>query len=487
MCDTKHYSLYPFAIADKGAGGLPSVFLKEARLGKNLTLFTTDSEDFNIGDTVVKSVHIEDFVMEDLSRYWYGIGCWQWLHPDAHIDLSGDFEANRLMLQLDENTPEVTYHTMAEFCNKNEFKPELDFLFNSRFDNLLASVEPGSILNWQDYFFATSIINHSQKLRELDVYQTFHLHTSLPSSLINSTFGQNLLKAMSCVDTVYLHTDEYIERAKKQMKALNLNLPIMQRFDLGIDEEALDKDVGLVKSSNEQLIKIIGHMASNQEKDLVLEILSTQNIIPHRFISVDRIDPSKGNITVIKAVLRFLEKQLKLGVSLEKMNDKYRFYFIQPNVNKPFDANHMKNGFYGRYALKLFVHAKNRFPDIVYFSDSLSGNNRQLIPGLMLKAHGITGGSQDGLNLAIQENIYINRKENTSAICGDGAGFFMHVKSIGLNDCGFFPKAGNIREFTSCIEQIVSLQIQDNHNLKEKKLPLVEHITQRTASIVVDE
>jgi hypothetical protein len=480
------YCFFPFALVDKTAGGLPSVFLKEVNSGRELILFTSDRTNYCIKNARILATSLEGCDFGQLTRFWYGVGCWQWLHPDAFTDATGDRVATRLMLELSEGTPEVTFDMLNDYCHKNTPKDNLDHSFNECFDRHIEGIVPNSVVNWQDYFFVPSVLKHSERLRRSGVFQTFHLHTSLPASLYDSGFGRDLLRAMSYVDTVYLHTDEYILRAEEQMRKLKLSIPKLRRFDLGIDREMIDESVDMFNGNALTVRNAIDELPDGEEKTLIEDAIRTRDTVPHRFINIDRVDPSKGNVTVIKAVIKFLESRLLQGESREEMLAKYRFYFIQANLNKPFDPSHLKNGWYAKYLRELLNRVTEQFKGIIFASDALSGNHRKLIPALMVNASGLTGGAQDGLNLAIQENIYVNREKNTSAVCGDGAGFSMHVRSLGLEKYAFFPRAGDVTGFANSINEIVNQQSRSREILIHWKKPLVEHIKARDASVIVD-
>ena len=92
-----HYAPYPFALRANDAGGLPSVFLNEARSGKNLVLFTTDAFDGQIGDTEIAVAERSSNDIAQLRRYWFDMECWATLHPDAYTDVACPVEALQFM------------------------------------------------------------------------------------------------------------------------------------------------------------------------------------------------------------------------------------------------------------------------------------------------------------------------------------------------------------------------------------------------------
>lgn len=481
-----HYALYPFSLGEGNAGGLPSVFLSATRMERDLVLFTTNDVDGPFGNAHIVSTRVNKSDFDNLRRYWFGIGCWQWLHPDAHTDNAGDPDANRFMLGMPTDACDVSLEDLLLYCEKNGSTSDLNVRFNSWFDAAVERIPPSSVVNWQDYFFVPTLIKNAERLRSLGVFQTLHIHTAIPDSLGRTEFGKNLLKAISAVDVAYFHTDEYVRRVEKQLSAARLPIPPMKRFDLGIDHAILDQGLRHIEAGH--LAELVPQhvFADSKRNEFVTEIFRSRGTVPHRFICVDRVDPAKGTATVVKAILKFLEIRRVAGESLSDLQAKYRFFFLQPSIGESFDFQNLQTGWYGRYLRDLFKQVMDCYPGVLFFSDGLQGKDRLLVPALMLDANGITGGAQDGLNLAVMENAYVNRGMDTSIICGDGAGFAMHAKASGLTEHGFFPAAGDVSAFVTAIEEIVRLQARTDSSLRHRKAPLVAHIMRRSDSVLVD-
>ncbi|MBW4635721.1 MAG: hypothetical protein KME30_28740 [Iphinoe sp. HA4291-MV1] len=483
-----HYAPYPFALMEKSPGGLSSAFLHEVRNSKSVVFLTTDEVDGLWGGAQIITADVSNTNIweSDLPLYWFGLGCWQWLHPNAHTDTAGDPEAVRMMIEMDSKYAPGSLERLLQYCEAYAPSSALSERFNERFGRPLDQVVPGSIMNWQDYFFIPSMLKHADRLRSLRIFQTFHLHTTVSDSLGRSAFGRDLLKAMSVVDVVYLHTDEYIRRAEQQLVSLGYNVPVLKRFDLGINHEGLEEELLLANRNNYATRVLSCARYSQEQRDLINEIYRTQGTVPHRFIDIDRIDPAKGTATVVRAIEKFLEERSAVGESLEEMKEKYRFFFIQDYLRKPAHPQNLQTGIYGRFLRGLFEQVMARYSGIVFISDALEGEGRLLIPSLLLGAHGITGGAQDGLNLAIMENLYVNRGEDTTIICGDGNGFAIHTKTLNLAPYAFFPRAGDVEAFTQAIHEAVILQSHGDGTLLRKKAPLVDHVLGRRDSIIVD-
>jgi hypothetical protein len=472
---TTHYSAYPYPLAQGHAGGLPSVFLKETRTHRDLVLLTTDESDHVLGNARIRVARPQHVDRDELFRHWFGIGCWQWLHPEAHTDHGGDPGAVRFMLGLDDATPEVGLDDLLRYCAAAAAPKEHAERFNRAFDPLLQEVAAGSVVNWQDFMFVPSILAHAERLRANGVRQTLHLHTSIPSSLVHSSFGMDVLRAMSLVDSVYLHTDVYIARARHQLEHARLRAPALRRFDLGIDRNALDAGDASTDGLTESQLAF------------VTEVLRTQETVPHRFMDIDRVDPGKGTATVIKAVSRFLDGRRAAGQSAQVLQRSYRFFFLQPFLHAPYDAQNLQTGRYGRYINRLFDELVERHPGVVFVSDAIQGRGRALIPTLLRGTHGLSGGAQDGLNLAIMENAYVNRDRDTMIICGDGAGIAIHARALGHCEHAFLPRAGDIDAFARAIADTVELQGRRAWLLRDRKAPLVDHIMRRNDSVLVDD
>jgi hypothetical protein len=126
------------------------------------------------------------------------------------------------------------------------------------------------------------------------------------------------------------------------------------------------------------------------------------------------------------------------------------------------------------------------YPGIVCISDAIEGEARLLVPALLHGAHGMSGGAQDGLNLAVMESAYVNRDMDTTVIAGDGAGFSIQAKASGLAGHAFFPRAGDVNAFAQAIQEAISLEARREGILVRAKAPLVEYILRRNDSVIVD-
>ena len=223
---------------------------------------------------------------------------------------------------------------------------------------------------------------------------------------------------------------------------------------------------------------------STAQKELVVDCLKSRGVIPHRFMDIDRLDPNKGTATVVEAVSQFLYRREQAGEKLEQMRAKYRFYFLQDLLHESADLRSPKT-MYNKFVASRFKDLVTRYPGIVFVAEALSGANRSLIFPLLLGTHAISGGAQDGLNLAVMENCYVNRNEDTSLVIGSGAGVAIQANALGYAKTAFFPKAGSCYQFVEALDNIVYKQSQGGYLLKTMKGPLARYICRRNDSVIV--
>jgi trehalose-6-phosphate synthase len=359
--------------------------------------------------------------------------------------------------------------------------------FNRRFHNAIAGIQPGEIMNWQDYFFLPAVEAFAQPLRDNGVFQSFHLHTALPESLDQSEWGRKAITAMALVDVVLVHTDTYAKRLSEQFKRLGIEAPEIRRFDLGIDLEGIDKSISEINPGN-YTSKVQGFLAlPKQTQEFIDEVFRTTESIPHRFMSIDRIDPQKGSLTVLRGIEEFLESRTALGATMIDLRNNFRFFLLNSGLNRDLSAAepHDITSNYTRAYQREVARVCSKFPGIVFCSDAVSGSARDVVPALLRGTHGITGGAQDGLNLAIMEDIYANRDADVGFIAGSGAGFAMRMAEQRLNDSTFFRPANSSQQFASAIQEIVHLKESAPSILQSRKAPFVTEIIKRKSRMAV--
>lgn len=489
-----HYAPYPFALHANDAGGLPTVFLQEADNARNLVLFTADMENGQVGGAKIFAADQGVVDMSQLRRYWFDVECWATLHPDAYTDVACPSDALQAMFTV-ESAPAVgSFSYLTSFCLRFSPSPRYNLDFNQRFFRLFQSIENGARMNWQDYFFVPSIIKQAEAMRRKGIFQTFHLHTAVPNELSATAFGRDLLMATLLVDRVYVHTDEYVRRLETQLQALRVErraqgaVPEIRRFDLGLNRAAIDQALGHFHLERNSMDRTIFdrqlHLLTTRQKELVIDCLRSIGVVPHRFMNIDRLDPIKGTATVVEAVKQFLQRRENAGENNEQLRAKYRFYFLQASLDEP--PNELSpRTMYSKFVFGKLMDLVSQYPGVVFVAEALHGEHRSLVLPLILGTHAITGGVQDGLNLAVMENCYVNRQENTALVIGSGAGFGIQARSQGYGSTAFFPAAGKAEAFVGAFEEVIAIQTREDMLLRTMKAPLVNYICSRNDSVIV--
>ncbi len=499
----QYYTTYPFALAEGSAGGLSSVFLKESGSGHNLPLhiLSTDAQNMQIGSTLIHAAAPEErSLIDDKFKYWFDTGCWQYLHPDAHTSVAASpqaldamYDDGLLQLLAEENKVAAlsqvgTLEHLTRYIDRYAPSDLAHRYFNQRFHALLADVPACSVINWQDYFFEPCINTFAESFRAKGCFQTFHLHTTLPDSLHLSKWGKDLLTAMSKVDVVYLHTEEYKKRLELQLEMLGINIPKIKRFDLGIDRECIERSLSSINEGNYQDSEAY-KLLHVKQKLIVDESFRTRFKVPHRFICLDRADPNKGVDVTLSAVKTFLEEESKQH-SAEELLGKYRFFFVldlfdSENSISSAPAENMKKRYGG--LLSQQIKALNEsFPGIVWVSSAVTGKSRELLPHIMYDCHGLTGGAQDGLNLGIQEVLYANRRLSRTAIIGSGAGIAIRLQETNIKPgCVEIITPGKSTELSNRIKQITRLSERNSSVYLENKKEIVSFLESRNDSVIV--
>jgi hypothetical protein len=481
-------------------GGQSSVMDREATLNRDKTIvcIAPDTEPITVGNIEYRSADALQPGKADRWDLWFGVGLCQLTFPEAYIAPSASIDAVRAMLAADSDRDSQhdigTMERLLEYADihaQNFWEQGRNF--TQRFERQLGQIPAGSVLNWQSFFMEPAINDYAEDLRKNGVAQTFHLHESLPDSLHRSLWGRSFLNAMTRVDAVYLHTDEFIRRLEVQLELgrkegwiLSERVPEIRRFDLGVDLELIREGANHVTRDNfRDAIPNWGDLDRGQQQ-FIEEVFGTQEKVPHRFMCVDRIDPVKGIDVVLGGIDTFLEKQLAAGMSALQLRDSFRFFFLQKPGNAAEGGPYNTAARYNEYAEGVFQRVQQKYPGIIHRGDPLGGAQRLAVFSLMRGCHGITGGTTEGLNLSIMENAKVNEGEDTSIICGNGAGFAMQVEARGRRALAHFPQAGDAAGFRDAIDRIVYTQANHPGLLGRDKQALVRHeIDTRSDSVIV--
>jgi len=493
-----HYLAYAFAtiptIKGEVSGGLPSVIAEELRRrisstrASDLHIISADQSSVELTDMQARVIAAQPETKANNEKFqiWFDEE-WALFHPDIATLSGASPEILTQMFQGEYTQPQGSVERMLEHFDKyGLFKNHKGAnpleVFTDRFDQAVNNIKPGTVVNWQDFFFTNVILRNAKKLRSKGCYQTFHLHVTLPPNLYLSERGKETLKALSLMDRVYLHTDQYVKNLQRQLERLDLPVPDIRRFDLGIDRRAMDqglKEVGKENYQERPEFQTLNY----EEKGTLSEIYDSQDVIPHRFICIDRTDQIKGPHVVVGAIDKYLGN---LGLNIEELRKKYRFFFVNDDEKRiSFDKYNLKHQYikYTKDALRSLI---SKYPGVIFNCHSIP---RIFIPSSLSGAHSMTGGIQEGLNLATQESLYVNATlgKNNTAIIGTGTGFAMQTMDDGYGHLASFSKAGSVGNFVNHLGIVVK-EAEEHPTVigNRTREMLAKVINKRTDSIIVN-
>jgi len=479
-----NYLTFPFAIAERPDGGLPTVIINEAKNSgsRRVAMFTTDAAQIDFeGAKVIPAESPE--MTGDLFKLWFGTGYWALLHPQAHTNKALTPEAIQAMYPKDlvdaflEERERAGKKVSAEVGSQEflhdyveRYSPPADvnLKFNNAFlgpvDRELARAQTEGdriLFNFQDYFFHPTVEKMAPVIRKTGGLSTLHLHTTIPMIPENVPMPrlvEDMARAISQVDVVLTHTEVYNERLRLIMNRLNLRTPELRTFSLGIDEgDLLSRESRIAEMRGGSAIEGFKSLTSRQQRLISAAFEADRMQIPHQFGVYDRLDPGKGIDTVFQAIDKFLTAE-RTRLSDAEIREKYRFFNLTSNFAEPggFDASNMKAS-YTDYVTRLAIGLESKWPGVFFISEGLGGKQRDLIVALMRGRHVITGGAEDGLNQVVMESSFINRELPTAVIAGRNIGFVMEVARSGLSDNIHDFQPGNVDELVERIRQVVHI------------------------------
>jgi len=491
--EAAHYLTYAFPTVptlkeNLDGGGLAAAIAREFQGNENsakaINILSPDDESVKLPDHNLNVFAVDKELVSNEDRFgvWF-VDQWVVFHPQAYISGGGyENDVLRILFQGGEyNAPVGTLARAVEHVKKFGFSArnkKAQDIFADRFDRQIAAIPSYSIINWQDYMFISSMRRHATELREKGCWQSYHHHVTIPEELPEFSQGIEFLKAVSLMDRVYVHTDIYAERLENHLQGLNLNIPEIKRFDLGIDTISIERRLREITGDNyKEAAEYKGLRREHQE--VIDEIVKTQDTKTHRYLVIDRADEGKGPTVVLDAMNQFLST-LSL---VEQAN--FKFYFVVPQLDWGeviFSPKHN----YTSFLRKKLVEMKQKYPNVLYY---MPGIPPALIPLVQRDAHVITGGIQDGLCLSPLEGLKVNAltNHNRNGIIGMGTGFAMQTMLIEQH-CNLvsFVRQGNVEEMALAIKTLAKAESNDSNGVGLKTRQLVnEVIDKRTDSVIV--
>ncbi len=482
---------FPLEPSMRGAldGGLPAAIVGQVVSNRNkgipytLNAITSDPRNNYLSEY---NLHIlgggEGILNPGLFNYWFGEQ-WVMLHPDAHT-LKGGYPREVLQAMFPEQYgSEVgSLDRAIEYVDERSFSvkdPTIIPSFTNRFDAIFNKIPTGSNISWQDIMWIDAMDRYGLQMRERGVKQAFHLHTTLPEEMYLFEQGKVFLQAMSGMDEIYLHTDQYGRHLEFQLGQLGLPIPTIRRFDLGPDEISIKRRLSEVTTSNYMETPEYKNM-SKEQQDMIDEIIRMQETDGlHRFITIDRADQCKGQTVVLEAIDTYLE------TLSEEDRQQHRFVFVLPQLDWP-DVDGHPQRHYIQYLKGKLQDMKEKYPSMIHYTHGIPP---RLIPLVSRKAHAVTGGIQDGLCLSPQEILTVNSllEHNTSGIIGMGTGFAIQTLEDKKNNeqLVHFVRQGNVEDIVLAIKSIVEIERSQPDLLGRRTEKIVnEVIRKRTDGVL---
>lgn len=449
-----HVVTFPFPIT-RVNGGLGSVLNSiDTRRSQSVIVLTPDTQPTNIGDQIrIEPISPEKQANPHLYDLWFSDWFSQ-LFPDAYSKVGNSQDTLSRMYAGEEYSTQLgSRERIAEHNSLYGFSQEsqIEELFAERFRDFFEHIPEKAIIHWQDYFFAPVMNKFSDLLRSKDCRQIFYLHVSVSQHLAESPKGQELLLAISKMDEVFVHTDIFVERLRAQLKRLGLNVPTIKRFDLGPDRTRLEDDLEQINDTTYRGLPEYKSLADNQ-RILLDEVVATKDIIPNRFITTDRVNPTKGSENLLLGIEEYLDN---LNLPLEELRRLYRFFLVSPQSERnteEMERHHLTRGYIEKFKETL-ERLKRKYPGIIFSCDGLPST---FIPMVIDDANFLNASVEEGLNLAVMESIFINglTRRNRTAMLGDGAGLAYQLDKDGKKLLLIVAR-GDIHAVAQGIDEIV--------------------------------
>jgi hypothetical protein len=492
--NTSHVVTSAFPIDPSDVGGLATALGVSRELGSanqtDVTLLAPDTAAGTFGPFKVQGADPLATAAQDRWVSWFGVGYCPSFFPAAFTAPVLPPEMLALVYPKDPavgsgDTVESVFRHVEKHCDHGALDA-----FANRFVRPLSDLVAGSVVNFQSFFFDRVIEKVSDALRSRGVLTSLHIHEAIPENLIDHRFGQEFLRRVCNTDAIFFHNDTFLKRFSDQAARMGLKIPILKRYDLGIEQEFIANSVGTVDATNYEAT-IPGYLQLNpDQKELIKEVFAIRarpNI--HPFFCIDRIDIVKGSHVVYAAVDQFLAARMATGLSLNDLKRDYRFFFLQrPSLWGDELPIHLTRN-YVNHCSKALLALVEKYPGIVVNAEPLSGIQRVALPAMLAGATCLSGSISEGLNLAVMEASAASHmtKVPGAIICGDGAGFAMRLRELRQDHLAHFPTSGSIEEFRECILSADSARRANPVGVRDLNSELAtKMIFPRRDSLIVD-
>lgn len=487
------YTHFPFAVGEaiqgRLAGGIEAVIQDEVRRRSSSTtrdllkIVSEDQKPIMLPEAAVeiKPVGSSPLPFEEHERSFFNRD-WVVMHPDAFLMAPGEIYTSVFGEPISGDVTNEHLASYVDGIDKDLRVLDTTRKHVDRYINVMKIVNPGDTVNYGSNVFLDVMARYGSELRRNEVFQTYHHHFPFPLGSVEFKRGRQMLEAMALMDRVYLHTDSDIRAFEIALQRCGISFSgQLRRFDLGINTFALDHGLESVTPNNYQDLPEFRALGDDQRRT-IQEAFKTRGKVPNRFLSVDRVDPIKGTHIALEAVERYLDS---LDMSLDKMQSKFRFFFVhQLFFIEDYDPKNLKHQ-YIKMVKKMYDRIQSKYPGIIFVSNSIP---KLFIPSLMEGCHYLCASPQEGLNLASMEALYVadQTNEDTTAIVSNGTGFAKQTIETGHGTNLLAVRKGNIDDFSTAIRTTVD-ERPDNPGLFRKMTgDLVRQVVlRRNDSVIV--
>jgi len=327
------------------------------------------------------------------------------------------------------------------------------------------------------------------QMRERGVRVILRLREEVSAHWTTFKVGREILRAISTVTRVAVHTDYFREQLLKQLEALHLPIPEVVTYYSGIDHHSVAYWAETITATNfTEVIPGFDQLEAEQQA-LIADALQTRHSIPDRFLVADGCDGIKGLWQTLEAIELFLAQEAERGMSLDMMQQRYRFYLIQ-YVQRHSDQSQSSitniNQLYADYCNNQRLKLSRLYPGVILTCTALRGRSAAALYGIMPFTHQLSGSTGDGLHLLAQESAYANDclGAPTGTILGANAGFARQTQREGGGDLAWFPASGSSEALCHAMQAVVECCATNPARLIQANTALVNrHIRSRQASL----
>jgi len=388
---------------------------------------------------------------------WFDL-YWTIIHPEAYLPpaLPAELSLQIFGEEIFSVSDLATYYEKINYHSDTlESESKLVRSLGERICSILQYIPKDSTIYWLD--FSYDVLNtFLSEIKKKNIKHIFQSHLCMPSSLFEFRRGKDILLAMSKCDEVQFHTQKDCDSFLKQLNLLGMSFPLVSLFTGGIDCGIHDTKWDLERAQTLGLN--LAKFPSTVE--LLMDIKESKYSVPHRFISIDRLDPGKGTHNLLLGIDIFLEG---LQLPSAEIQSQYRFYLlmdyfhtaITPLVNTP-------NSKYVNLVRQQVASLMDKYPGVVFVGENIP--NRKIIGVLLENCHYLSTSSCEGLGMAPQEALYVNSEvdSSSSAVISLGSGFGTILKeSIANNSFPILYHVGDINGLVKGIRELSSNSTSD--------------------------